>query len=885
MDPERQERAWPFVSVLACLLTLLVTWPRSWEQVAHVRAVPRGDRNAADLSPTTAGLPDEQARSDDVLPRLATTPTPPPAWAEAVSEAPRGPSLESAAQHVREFQLAKPSGKLASSPIRLGWPELTLAHVLLPTDAAMLCAEAGWPSTDVVDDESPWLGRSEPPVHRLPPVEVASPDETLRAKDVVPVLDDLVAECGRRASRSAWDGPWPEPVALWDRLEDVAWECETGPWARQVLRHVRRLGSVTSQGGDREVHSILEALDERARAAESLAAQLDDDALAAKLRQAEHALARRLALWSQVQNAGGPSSTAHDPVDVDPRPLSLCLARIAQIDGEPERLREWQEYLELDAIEGLLAAPSAGDLPTRRALARRTLRRMARPRLSVEQREFLASEPLVELESELRRHATGPIDLGDVLRHVEEYERTGAPEDAQRVAEDGLLLGLSDEVSRRELARRLEAHYRDANVRLVITEELLERMMPEREPEQQWVREQVMGTPVRGWSITSADVGVRLIPDPSRLRMALEIEGLVSALTESTAGPATFWSDSRSTYLALKEIELGTWGLRMQPAEVSVNNDIRLRSLSTTLDAIPLIGTVAQEVAQSQHKKNQPKMSREVERKVAAQAKEQIDEEVGAALGDLDAKLKGRVFGPLAALSLGPEMLDSQTTESRLSMRLRLAADEQLAGHTCRPWAPSDSLASCQIHESALNNVIQQMGLDGCTFTQAEVRRRIAEVFNSPEMLERDPGREDVQITFAAQDAVRVRCRDGRVAITLSIARLRKSPRVWTDFQVRAFYRPEFEGLSAELVRDGIVHLDAVKSARAQIPLRGVFSKTFSKQQPWKLTPKRLVDDPRMAGLAVTQLVVEDGWIGVALGPKRVDSQPLVAQRDDVDID
>lgn len=880
MEPQRQERAWPFVSVLACLLTFFVTWPRSWEQVSTFRAVSPPDRSAGDLSPTTVGLLDEQAHSDDALPRLAVDSTAPPAWAEAVSKAPQGPRAEPAVRHVRQFTLASPSGRLASCPIQLGWPELTLAHVLLPTEAALLYAEAGGRATDVVEDESSWTAQAGPSIHRLPPVAVASPDGTLCAKDVVPVLDDLVAECGRRASGPAWDSPWPEPVALWDQLNDVAWECETGPWARQVLRHVHGLGSVASRGSDREVCSILATLDERARAAESLAAQLDDYALAAKLRQAEHALARRLALWSQVQEAGGPSTTAHDPTQVDPRPLSLCLAQIEHLGGEPGRLRDWQEYLELDALKRLVVKPSADDLPVRRALARRTLERMARPRLSVEQREFLASKPLVELESELRRHAAGPMDLGDVLRHVEDYERTGAPEHARQVAEDRLLLEISEQVSHRELARRLGTHYRDANVRLVVTEELLDRMMPEREPEQQWVSDRVMGTPVRGRSTTSADVGVRLIPDPSRLLLALEIEGRVSALTTSTAGPATFWSDSQSTYLARKEIELGTWGLRMQPAEVQADNDIRLRSLRTTLDVIPLIGTVAHEVAQSQHQKNQPKMSREVERKVAAQAKEQIDEEVGAALGDLDAKLKGRVFGPLAALSLGPEMLDSQTTESRLSTRLRLAADEQLAGHTSRPWAPSDSLASCQIHESALNNLIQQLGLDGGTFTQAELRRRIAEIFNSPEILEQDPGREDVEITFAAQDAARVRCRDGSVTITLSIARLSKSPSVWTDFQVRASYRPEIQGLRAELVRDGIVHLDAVKSLRSQIPLRGVFSNMFSKQKPWKLTPDRLVDDPRMADLAVTQLVIEDGWIGFALGPKRGDSQPLVAQRD-----
>jgi len=885
MDLQRQERAWPFVGVLACVLTLLVSWPRSWEHVSAFRLVAPADRSTADLSPTTEGLPDEPAHSDDPLPRLTAASGVPPAWAEAVSKAPQDACDESAVQAERQFELAKPSAKLASCPIRLGWPELTLAHVLLPTDVALLHAEAEWPSTDVVEDKSPWAEPDPPSITPLPPVDVAPSNESLWAKDVVPVLDDLVTECGRRAARRAWDSPWPEPVALWDRLADVAWECETGPWAWQVLREARRLGSVGWQGGDAEVRSIFTALDERARAAEGLAAQLDDYALAAKLRQAEHALTRRLALWSQVLESGGPCSKAHDPAGVDPGRLSSCLAWIDAIEGEPGRLRQWEEYLELDALRRLVVEPSARDLSTRRALAQRTLRRITRPRLSVEQREFLASEPLVALEAELRRHAAGPIDLGDVLRHVEEYERSGAPQDARRVAEDGLLLELTDDVSRRELARRLGAHYRDANVRVVITEALLDRMMPEREPEHQWVRERVMGTPVRGESVTSAEVGVRLIPDPNRLRMALEIEGRVSALTTSTAGPATFWSDSWSTYVAEKEIELGMWGLRMQPADVRVDNDIRLRSLSTTLDVIPLIGTVAQEVAQSQHQKNQPKVSREVERKVAAQAREQIDEEVGAALGDLDAKLKRRVFGPLAALSLGPEMLETQTTESRLSMRLRLAADEQLAGHTCRPWAPSDSLASCQIHESALNNVIEQMGLNGGTFTQAEVRRRIAEVFNSPEIIERDPGREDVEITFAAHDAVRVRCQDGGLAIRLSIARLKKSPRVWTDFQVRAFYRPESDGLRAELVRDGIVHLDAVKSARSQIPLRGVFSKTFSRQQPWKLTPDRFVDDPRMAHLAVTQLVIEDGWIGVALGPKRVDSQPLVAQREGADVD
>ncbi|MFH1919513.1 MAG: hypothetical protein ABIP48_06455, partial [Planctomycetota bacterium] len=410
--------------------------------------------------------------------------------------------------------------------------------------------------------------------------------------------------------------------------------------------------------------------------------------------------------------------------------------------------------------------------------------------------------------------------------------------------------------------------------------ELLNRMTPDREPEQQRVNDRVLGRPVHGRSVTSADVGVRMTPDPNRLRMALVIEGLVSSLTESSAGPATFFNDTQSTYLGVKEMEVGLEGLRFEPAEVVVDNNIRLRSLRTTLDPIPLIGAIAHEYAHSQLDKSRPEVNRDVKRKVAARAKRQIDQEADAQLGKLHGDFKARMLDPLVGLSLEPTMLAAQTAEDRMTMRLRLAADEQLGAHTPRPRAPAGSVVNCQVHESALNNAIEQMQLDGGTFTLAEIRRRTAEIFNRPEMLEENPGREDVTITFAAEDAVSVRCRDGLVSVCLSIVELSKSPNRWNDFQVRASYRPEINGPSAELVRDGVVSLAASRSIGKQIVLRGIFSKAFSRQHPWPLTPKRLAADPRMADLKVTQLVIDDGWIGFALGPVQRESGTAVAQRD-----
>jgi len=110
---------------------------------------------------------------------------------------------------------------------------------------------------------------------------------------------------------------------------------------------------------------------------------------------------------------------------------------------------------------------------------------------------------------------------------------------------------------------------------------------------------------------------------------------------------------------------------------------------------------------------------------------------------------------------------------------------------------------------------------------------------------------------------------------------LRKPPRrSWRDFQVRVFYRPKLEGLSIKLVRDGIVQLSAKRlDTGSQIAVRGVFSKTFSKHRPLILTPIRFTEDPRLKGLVISQFVIDDGWIGLALGPDRNAPVPAVARR------
>ena len=59
--------------------------------------------------------------------------------------------------------------------------------------------------------------------------------------------------------------------------------------------------------------------------------------------------------------------------------------------------------------------------------------------------------------------------------------------------------------------------------------------------------------------------------------------------------------------------------------------------------------------------------------------------------------------------------------------------------------------------------------------------------------------------------------------------------------------------------------------------LRGMCNQILPADRKLELVPTELADGARLAGLSVTQCVVEDGWIGLALGPFRGGEQ--MAQR------
>jgi len=671
-----------------------------------------------------------------------------------------------------------------------------------------------------------------------------------------------------RAERRA-DDSWREPETLLESLNGLATGGPTSTWAIEVVRQIRALGPAVAGGSD-ESTGILERLANLNRQASQLAESIPDKALARRLKKTNFALNRRIDVWKEVVRLGVPQMIDTSTTVANPERLAICLAKVDWLTRDSAEGEAWREYLLVDALkDSSRRQPSTQDRTTQQ-LAQRVLERLTQTPLTAYQQKFVSSGPVAMLRDELRRWAAEPIGATAVLRDIETYERTGLPSDARRLALDFQHLAVSPLEGRRRLAEQVDLHYRNASCRIAITEELLNKLIPTRDPEHAPVDDRVLGHPVRGESTMATELSVRMLPTPNRVRLALEVTGAISSLTTTEAGPARYHNDSQVYYVARKPLEIDMNGISTWPVEVDVQNQTQLTGVETPLDGVPLIGAVARGVAKSQLVQNSSAASQEVKQKVAEKASQRIDTETRQSLTKVVRFMNERVFDPLNSLSLDPQLLEAKTSPKRFFMRLRLAGEDQLGSHTPRPEALEDSLASVQIHESVLNNCIQRLQLNGRTFTLPELSKHVAARLSRPAPWEISPDQADVKVTFAEKDAVVVRCQDKRLSLTLSIAQLYKpSRKPWKNFQILAFYRPEVQGRSAELVRDGVIQLKPQRiSITTRIVLDGIFSRALSSKNTWGLVPEQIIKEPKLDYTAITQFDIEDGWIGISLGRK-----------------
>ena len=308
-------------------------------------------------------------------------------------------------------------------------------------------------------------------------------------------------------------------------------------------------------------------------------------------------------------------------------------------------------------------------------------------------------------------------------------------------------------------------------------------------------------------------------------------------------------------------------GVEMGQSTADAHNTSRLVGVRSEFDWMPIVNDVVRSRAIEEYHKKRPRAKAEIECKVAGRVEQQLDDRAGDAVNKVQNQMREHVTGPLESAGVELTAIELSTTAERVIARLRVAGADQLGGHTPRPRAPADSLASVQVHESALTNAAASLGLDGKRFNATELQAVMREKFARTNEPTETLVEADTVFDFAEQDAVRFRIADQQLELVLSMREVNHERNPVRNFRVHAFYAPVLNGLEAEFVRVGALGIEGRIGTGERARMHAVFNKVLTEER--KLPIVRLNDpqDQRLAGLMITQLVLEDGWIGLAIGP------------------
>ena len=686
-----------------------------------------------------------------------------------------------------------------------------------------------------------------------------------------PSVETPAGAFARRAIEHAPDimACWPLPLVVIDSLNTLRDRQVATDWVQSVETLLQQLHEVESLA-DPQAARFLDQLDQVVAKASSTAldqANVEDRTL---LLRSAFALERRLAIWRSVHQLARPVArpVAMNGSSFDAATMSRHVLAVEDQLARLDNAATWRKYLLLDEVRQLEAQHWTARAEQRSRLAREILTRLDAANATVEQQQFFAAPTWQEFTVELRKWVVEPVNYESLLDDLERLEEMGLEDAAQAVAESYQLLRWSSSPPMVELADRLNTYYRNANIRVAISADLVNRLLPHPQTVDEDVDDTLMGGRVFGRSRVSTRLRLVLFPDRQQWKMGLEAEGQVDSRTETKRGPAKFHNAGRAQYLARKLLMLDDRGLRTEEAEAAAVSDADLTKLETDLDGVPLVNLLVRAIARQQYDSKADAAKWEAEGLLADRAQTRLDAEVDKQLRQSTEKFRTQILEPLQDLGLRPEAVDMETTQERLIARYRLAGSLQVGACTPRPQATSDSLLSVQMHETALNNVMSSLQLGGQDTDLPTLIREIARQFRHDNYQVPADIPTDVTIRLADRDPIRFTCCDDRIELTLRIARLDAGePNVWRDIEVRALYLPQVEGLHVRLVRDGYIRLKGRRLAmRDQVALRGIFSKVLAQHPQVDLLGNVLVRDPRLHDLRVTQFVLRDGWIGLSIG-------------------
>ena len=412
---------------------------------------------------------------------------------------------------------------------------------------------------------------------------------------------------------------------------------------------------------------------------------------------------------------------------------------------------EQQPLLQQLPLEPLVTSPVPAD-----ALNAFITSTRQHPEQSPEQRAFLLSPAVQQVKADAEKALAAGL--------------TWPEETAARAARTATLRTLVAEVLRNEIrpsadiSDRIRSHWRllrtrfpksadvlwpamsqyvmNHNLHLNLSENLLGRLISDFRTESGCVADFILGARVTGTQTTSVRVTADVTASPDTAAFQLKLSGNTRSETTARKDPATVFTSGNHYFWIDKPFEFDGTRVTLGTSRFSVDTNSQTRGFRTKYDGIPLIGMVVRGAAKKQIAASKPRSEAITAQKLRSQAQPEFDSETNEQFSKVNADIEKTLAG-LRAKGAAPDLINARSSHSHAAISSRSLGIARVGGSVAPEFPLTADGGSFQVHESAVNALLDALSLHGRIIPAeqltAEIEKSLSQLLQREIKLRKDP--------------------------------------------------------------------------------------------------------------------------------------------------
>jgi len=262
--------------------------------------------------------------------------------------------------------------------------------------------------------------------------------------------------------------------------------------------------------------------------------------------------------------------------------------------------------------------------------------------------------------------------------------------------------------------------YFNYNVHVTVSERLLAQLIQDYRTDNGTIAECILGAWVTGHQNTQASVTADVKRSTTHAHFVIQLNGQTNSSTRGRKKPATIFTRGNHTFNVVSPVYFDGRSLTSGGSTMNVNTNNRTVGVQTDLDWIPIIGGIVRKIAYKKAQEKRGQSEYIAAQKLAGRALPEFERELNEQFAKANSSIQNDLLSGLNRKGVGPDSMSSRSSESHVAVSSRTIGQARLGG-TPQPFAPLPLTGlGFQIHESAVNNVIDGLELNGRSIREDE---------------------------------------------------------------------------------------------------------------------------------------------------------------------